>query len=158
MYNVFDLYCDTDSFNRVAGNYDNPDFKSLNNQLELIKEEFNELIKGHNEGDLEEIVDGCADVAVTLFGYMRKLECLYGIDFSDIMQAVGENNLSKFPTEATVAAETSAYYDLEKGIPTSVTYNSDYKCYVIRNAETGKILKPLGFTAVDLKPFLPKEH
>lgn len=67
MYNVFDLYCDTDSFNRVAGNYDNLNLKSLNNQLELIKEEFNELIKGHEEGNLEEIVDGCADVAVTLF-------------------------------------------------------------------------------------------
>ena len=79
MCNLPSVYCDTDSFNRVAGNYDGVDLKSLDNQLELIKEEFNELIKGHNEGDLEEIVDGCADVAVTLFGYMRKLECLDGL-------------------------------------------------------------------------------
>lgn len=157
LYVVDDLYFDTYSFNNIAGNLEDVDQSSLDSQMEFIKEEVNEFIKGHNEKNLVETCDGIVDTLVTVFGYMQKLESIYGIDWGDIMEAVALNNLSKFPESEQIAIETVEYYKTQ-GIDTYYEYNQDYSRYVIKDSKTHKVKKPLGFTSVDLKPFMPVLH
>lgn len=156
-YNIDDLYFDTFSFNNIAGNLEDVDQSSLDSQMEFIKEEVNEFIKGHNEKDLIETCDGIVDTLVTVFGYMQKLEAVYGIDWSKITEAVALNNLSKYPESEEIAIETVEYYS-KQGVDTYYEYNEVYNRFVIKDKKTNKVKKPLGFTSVDLKPFMPVNH
>lgn len=150
-YTILDLFNDTDKFNRIAGAYTDLSFESFDNQLKIIKEEFYEFHDGHATQDLVEICDGLIDTYITLFGYQRKLEEKYGIDFSAIMQKIAENNLSKFlpGDNSALVSETLASY-LDKGQHVISEYNPEYGAFVIRDAVTKKVKKPINFVPVDI--------
>lgn len=150
-YTILDLFNDTDKFNRIAGTYDDLSWDSFTNQMLIIKEEFNEFIEGHCSEDLVEIVDGIVDSYITLFGYQRKLEEKYGINFSAIMKKIAENNLSKFlpGDNSALVSETLTSY-LDKGQHVISEYNSEYDTFVIRDAVTKKVKKPINFVPVDI--------
>ena len=150
-YTILDLFNDTDKFNRIAGAYNDLSFESFDNQLKIIKEEFYEFHDGHATQDLVEICDGLIDTYITLFGYQRKLEEKYDIDFSAIMQKIAENNLSKFlpGDNSALVSETIAEY-AKKGQYVTSGYNHEYNVFVIRDAVTKKVKKPINFVPVDI--------
>ena len=150
-YTILDLYNDTDKFNRICGAYSDLSPESFDNQYRIIKEEFDEFTEGHQTNDLVETADGLIDAYVTLFGYQRKLEEKYGIDFSTIMQKIAENNLSKFLTgdSSELVLKTIAKY-LDEGTLVTSEYNAEYDVCVIRDANTKKVKKPINFAPVDI--------
>lgn len=150
-YTILDLFNDTDKFNRIAGTYSDLSDESFDNQLNIIQEEFNEFVEGHENYDLVETADGLIDAYITLFGYQRKLEEKYGIDFNAIMHKIAENNLSKFipGNRPDLVAETITSY-LNKGQNVFSEYNPDYDVFVIRDEETKKVKKPINFVPVDI--------
>lgn len=150
-YTILDLFNDTDKFNHIAGAYNDLSRESFNNQLKIIQEEYEEFVEGHNTKDLVETVDGLVDALITLFGYQRKMQERYNIDFSAIMQKIAENNLSKFlPGDSSaLVSETLASY-LDKGQHVISEYNSEYDVFVIRDAVTKKVKKPINFVPVDI--------
>lgn len=150
-YTILDLFNDTDKFNRIAGAYNDLSRESFNNQLKIIQEEYEEFVEGHNTQDLVETVDGLVDALITLFGYQVKMQERYGIDFSAIMKKIAENNLSKFlpGDNSALVSETLASY-LDKGQHVISEYNSEYGVFVIRDAVTKKVKKPINFVPVDI--------
>ena len=150
-YTILNLFNDTDKFNRIAGAYTDLSFESFDNQLKIIKEEFYEFHDGHATQDLVEICDGLIDTYITLFGYQRKMQERYGIDFSAIMKKIAENNLSKFipGDDPMTVSRTIAMY-LNKDTLVTSEYNTEYDVFVIRDAVTKKVKKPINFVPVDI--------
>lgn len=150
-YTILDLFNDTDKFNRIAGAYNDLSRESFNNQLKIIQEEYEEFVEGHERQDLVETVDGLVDSLITLFGYQRKMKERYGIDFSAIMQKIAENNLSKFipGDDPMTVSRTIAMY-LNKDTLVTLEYNDEYDVFVIRDAVTKKVKKPINFVPVDI--------
>lgn len=150
-YTILDLFNDTDKFNRIAGVYNDLSQESFDNQLKIIQEEYEEFVEGHERQDLVETVDGLVDNLITLFGYQRKLEEKYGIDFSAIMQKIAENNLSKFvPRDDPMTVSKTIGMYLDKGTLAKSEYNEEYNVFVIRDAVTNKVKKPINFVPVDI--------
>lgn len=95
--------------NEVMGN---PEGEALTNhnralvQLELIREEINELIKAIDAGDMIETRDAISDVLVTTYG----LAHLLGIDADKDMKEVQESNMSKLCTNMVELSDTIDYY------------------------------------------------
>ena len=151
-------------FNHIAGKYDNVTALALQQQAALVLEEAKELVEAcsklNQEGDvrfdnLEPVLDGCVDVAVTNLGIKHMLEKL-GANVVGAELATADNNLTKYLRDSdleTVGA-TILYY-ADRGINPLTSYNSDWNVYVIRSASTGKILKPVNYSANDLSKFLP---
>lgn len=152
-YTIQELFEDTDKFNSIAGAYNDLSKESFDGQFKIIQEEFKEFSDGHELNDLVEICDGLVDSYVTLFGYQRKLEEKYGIDFSSIMRKIAENNLSKFPniekSMQGVVINTVRMY-LDKDTPVKTEFNEEYEVFVIKDARTGKVKKPIDFVPVDI--------
>ena len=156
-YTVQDLFKDTDTFNRISNNYQDITQTAFDNQLNLVIEEHNELVMAHKEQNIVEICDAICDSLITLFGYQRKIEECYGVDFSKAMNLVADNNLEKYPLDEQVAIDTVKMYQ-EKGLDTYYTFYPEGLCYVIRDSKTNKIKKPIGFKPVDLSDCFPKVH
>lgn len=150
-YTILDLFNDTDKFNRIAGAYNDLSQESFDSQLKIIQEEYEEFVEGHERQDLVETVDGLVDSLITLFGYQRKLEERYGIDFSAIMQKIAENNLSKFvPRDDPMTASSTIAMYLNKDALVTSEYNTEYDVFVIRDPVTKKVKKPINFVPVDI--------
>lgn len=140
-----------DEFNLTAGNLTPPvTTDRLLQQLAIIREEFNETYEAALAEDATELVDGIADMVVTVFGLFSLLE-LRGHDCIGATLAICDQNLEKFPTDPEVVQRTVEYYE-EIGLVTSVE-KLDGR-FVIRNALTNKILKPVGFEKIDLSAFV----
>ncbi len=140
-------------FNEVAEKHNLTSFDDFVNQQELIHEEVYEGIDALEDNDIRELLDGTVDVLVTALGQLQKLEQL-GIDVYKAMQDTVQNNLSKFVSSEEEAIATSDMY-FEQGIQTKVVYNPKFNLYCIKNAETDKIMKPIGFQSNDLSSCLP---
>jgi 6-phosphofructokinase len=126
------LWADTLAFNRING----------------------QLAEGLESDDKVEQLDGCIDVLVTTMGYMQRMAEAYGCDLAQAAELVGANNLSKFPTSMEVAMQSVPYYKA-KGIPVEVKVNEAYNVWVVRNTETGKVMKPVDYVSVDLSKCFP---
>lgn len=77
------------------------------------------------------------------------------VDFIGAQQAVNDNNAAKYVRSATQADESVKYY-AEKGeevVAHKSTYLGD-DVFVLKRTSDDKIMKPVGFVAVDLAPFL----
>lgn len=139
-----ELYQDVLAFNDIAGNLNNVNLDSIDNQLSFIFEELSETITGFEEGDAKEVIDGAADLFVTVSGLIQKLEAA-GVDMRAVISKVNENNLEKFPKTGAVNLDV-----LQKNNPDFVvSHNPKYDVYVLKDAK-GKIRKPSTFIAVDL--------
>ena len=135
-------------FNELAGNecYKRPlEHDLVLTYLSLIKEEQFELFKAWAEGDIEEVLDGAADLLTVTSGLLHVM----GYNPSEVLDEVCEANLTKYCTtedeaKASVKAyeNDSRYYD--------VHYIQVDDRYIIKGRKTDaqesdyKILKGIG--------------
>lgn len=145
---ISELYFDSETFNDLAGQFDNVTQASIVLQGNLIAEETKEILDGITNNDVVEILDGCIDVLVTTYGMLQKLQVKYGADVGKAMRKTGANNLTKFPEDELDAIKTVEFY-ANKDVDTTYLHNPKYGCYVIRNT-AGKVMKPYNFVANDL--------
>lgn len=75
-------------------------------QIEIIGEEFHELIKAVDENDMTQIRDAIADVLVTTYGMAH----FYGIDADADMKEVQRSNMSKLCVTELEAIDTLTAY------------------------------------------------
>jgi hypothetical protein len=146
---------DTKKFNHLAGKAVVTGYEELNNQLKLIEEELKETREALDKQNKEGILDGAIDVAVTLFGFMQILENMK-FDVAGASEAVATNNLTKFPVDENIAKQTVDKYKNFNAVDAhhhKVFYGYN-TYYVIKNKETNKVLKPVGYESVNLKEFI----
>lgn len=132
------MYNQVKKFNSVAGNLDNVTPDSVSNQLSFIYEELVETIDALEAGDDEALIDGCADLFVTVAGLMQKLDAA-GFKVAEAITRVNENNLSKFNSTGNFQPPN-----------TNAMYNKQYDLFSFLNKDTNKIMKPTNFLSVDL--------
>ncbi len=161
-FNVLDSYNSTVDFNLVAGNkylhFDDISFlQVVKRQVALITEECKELEEAVAVEDWTEVADAVCDIRV-VSDWLQELLYQAGFDMESAMEAVADNNMSKLFKSYSEALETKEYYEDEKNLSVFIESKfykgRDY--YVVKNAETGKILKPKGFVSVDLTNYIPK--
>lgn len=94
------------AFGRNRTNKDDICWRELNNQLDIIEEEFEELRDAIRfDRDWEEMKDAIGDVLVTTYG----LGYVANIDCDKLMDNISNSNFSKFCTEQE-AVDTQEYY------------------------------------------------
>lgn len=161
-FNVLDSYNSTVDFNLVAGNkylhFDDISFlQVVKRQVALIAEECKELEEAVAVEDWTEVADAVCDIRV-VSDWLQELLYQAGFDMESAMEAVAENNMSKLFKSYSEALETKEYYEDEKNLSVFIE-SKFYKgrdWYVVKNAETSKILKPKGFVSVDLTKYIPE--
>jgi len=161
-FNVKDSYDSTVDFNLVAGNkylhFDDISFlQVVKRQVALIAEECKELQEAVAVEDWTEVADAVCDIRV-VSDWLQELLYQAGFDMESAMEAIAENNMSKLFKTYSEALETKEYYEEEKNLSVYIE-SKFYKgkdWFVVKNAETGKILKPKGFVSVDLTKFVPE--
>jgi predicted HAD superfamily Cof-like phosphohydrolase len=137
------------SWNDYAGNKkpskpEIPDTATVELCLDLITEEVSELVEAIIERDLTAIIDAVGDILYVTYGLAHR----FGIDADRAVQEVHMSNLSKFCVTNNDANKTlDKYYDL--AIPAKKHLVNGL--YVIRNTDTGKILKGVRFKEPSFK-------
>lgn len=156
---IQEAYKNVKLFNEIGGSANNISLEALALQMDLIQEEYLELVEAFDNRDDVEYLDAVCDLFVVLSGLMQKLEYA-GFDVSGALKKVNENNLQKFPS----GDDAIHYIPLSKGIahkfkldaesvrpPNTIKeYNSQYNVYVFKDKDTGKIKKPTNFVPVNL--------
>lgn len=164
MKNMQEFWDLTKKFNDISGASQELSEKAFLEQFEYISEEYKEMCTtlGYTEDDfpslephmLEPLLDDTLDVIITAFGMLHKLENL-GVDIGAAAIATANNNLEKYTERPAVAYET-VERKLREGIVSSANFHADYGVYVIRNVNTGKVIKPFDFISNDLSQFITK--
>lgn len=153
MRKMQELYDLTKRFNDISGANKELSLKAMREQFLYIDEEVNEIKEALDNKDLVELLDGCIDTVITVYGMLQKLENL-GVDINQAAIDTAMNNLSKYPTSPAIAHRTVEKVKIEKGIDAVVTLNEEHGVYVIRNKYTGKVCKPLDFVSNDLNSYI----
>jgi len=125
-------------------------------KLDLIKEEVRELEESIRNQDLRETVDALADILYVVYG----AGISFGIDMDQAFDLVHRSNMSKLcPTEQD-AIDTVKWYHNEflggKSPYDSPAYrkNPETGGYTVYNQSTGKILKSITYSPVNLDSVL----
>ena len=63
----------------------------INLYVDLIREEFQELLEGHKNRDVVEVADACGDLIWVILGLCNSL----GIDINPVWQEITNSNMSK---------------------------------------------------------------
>jgi len=121
-------------------------------QVNLVKEESDELVEAVLNETLVNILQETIDVLVVTQGMVQLLESL-GCDVQGALQAVADCNLSKYTKDAEVAAKSVKALQ-ESGVECAGTYNAEADLWVITDSN-GKVRKPVGFKKVELSKFVP---
>lgn len=162
MNNLQDYYNQIIDWNKKAGVKDHEfgtiDWDSaLSLQTALLLEETQETVDAIKYGDMTELLDGAVDVFVILSKLLDMLEKA-GFDVEGGIQQIIDNNQNKIFNSFYEACEAKEKLeerdDKEYYIETSVLNNISF--YTVRRQD-GKIAKPVGFVAVELDKFIPKE-
>mgnify|MGYP003595148931 CR=1 FL=1 len=131
--------------------------QQIKNQAKRVYEEVLELMQACEEESFTGILDAFCDIRYTN-EYLEDLLKAGDVQTEKAWLAVCENNLSKFTTSYTYAADSKEYYE-EKGVECyieSTAYDGEtYFC--IKRSEDNKVLKPHLYESVDLGGFVPKE-
>lgn len=126
-------------------------------QSKLLVEEALETVDGIEHGSMKELLDGAVDTFVILSKLFDMLEKA-GFDVEGGIQQILDNNQNKIFNSFYEACEAKEKLeerdDVEYYIETSVLNNLSF--YTVRRPD-GKISKPVGFVAVELDKFIPKE-
>ena len=149
-------------FNVVCGNspsqgslYDV--WKQLKQQAALVKEEALETFDASQEEDIQELIDGWADVWY-VNTYLGQLLEAFGVDTKGVKDVVCANNAQKYTTSYTYAKESQEALE-EKGtecyIETTVYEGETY--YTVRRNEDQKVMKLKHHERPDLSVFVPQE-
>lgn len=152
--NYADCYFSKDNykFNALAGKDTMVNLEDIKEQYNLVYEEVAEICEGLKANDPVEVLDGLVDSYVTLDGLRQKLEHL-GVDVTEAMYRIVQNNLSKFVDTKELAEIAQKHYK-DKGVATEIEYNSFYQKWVIKNT-VGKVMKPVGFESVEIADLIP---
>lgn len=162
MNNLQDYYNQIIDWNKKAGVKDHEfgtiDWDSaITLQTALLLEETQETVDAIKYGDMRAILDGAVDVFVILSKLLDMLEKA-GFDVEGGIQQIIDNNQNKIFNSFYEACEAKEKLeqrdDKEYYIETSVLNNLSF--YTVRRQD-GKIAKPVGFVAVELDKFIPKE-
>lgn len=162
MNNLQDYYNQIVDWNKKAGVKDHEfgtiDWDSaVTLQTALLFEETQETVDAIKYGDMTELLDGAVDVFVILSKLLDMLEKA-GFDVEGGIQQIIDNNQNKIFNSFYEACEAKEKLeqrdDKEYYIETSVLNNLSF--YTVRRQD-GKIAKPVGFVAVELDKFIPKE-
>jgi len=126
-------------------------------QTALLLEETQETVDAIKYGNMTELLDGAVDTFVILSKLFDMLEKA-GFDVEGGIQQIIDNNQNKIFNSFYEACEAKEKLeerdDKEYYIETSVLNNLSF--YTVRRQD-GKIAKPVGFVAVELDKFIPKE-
>lgn len=152
--NLVELYDGTLMFNSIAGQLNNITQASLDHQAKLCLDEAIELTESGT--DKQNALKEAIDVLVTAFGYIQKLEKIYGCDVALAMNVVNENNLSKFAENADDLLPSVRMY-MDKGIKVDVQYDQESGLSCLKD-EAGKVRKPDWYKDADLSECFNTEH
>lgn len=162
MNNLQDYYNQIIDWNKKAGVKDHEfgtiDWDSaVTLQTALLLEETQETVDAIKYGEMTELLDGAVDVFVIVSKLLDMLEKA-GFDVEGGIQQIIDNNQNKIFNSFYEACEAKEKLeqrdDKEYYIETSVLNNISF--YTVRRQD-GKIAKPVGFVAVELDKFIPKE-
>ena len=138
---IQEAYKNVKLFNEIGGSANNISHEALALQMDLIQEEYLELVEAFDNRDDIEYLDAVCDLFVVLSGLMQKLE-VAGFDVSGALKKVNENNLSKYSISV-----------LQQPSNTVREYNDRFEVYVFKDKDTMKIKKPLDFVPVNLSGY-----
>jgi len=124
-----------------------PDTVSL--RLSLIEEEVDELKNALIHHDMIETVDALADILYVTYGAGSAL----GLDLDKAFDLVHKSNMSKLCKSEQEAQETVEWYKKNEPRYDSPTYRKavDESHWVVFNESTGKVLKSINYSPVDLR-------
>jgi predicted HAD superfamily Cof-like phosphohydrolase len=123
--------------------HENP--KLIQFRLNLIKEEFNELIDAVEKKNMTELIDALGDILYVVYGMGQAL----GVDLDKVFKIVHASNMSKLCNNLNEVNDTLEHYKSLPGfenIQIGYRLAPDNEHYVIYNAQTDKILKSKFFT------------
>ena len=124
--------------------------KTVKLRIDLIEEELNELKEAIKNKDMIEIGDALADILYVTYGAGAS----FGIDLDKAYKLVHKSNMSKLCKSEIEARETVEWYKKNKlDIYDSPDYRKcefDEKYWVVFNKSSGKILKSINYSPVDL--------
>jgi hypothetical protein len=123
---------------------------ALENQLERIKEELEETILAVKERNMSEVLDGGCDMDVVVSGF----NYLAGHDYEGAIQAVCDENHTKYTTDYDFAEETlETLYDVDNYDITIVEEGANVY-YSVHRISDNKVCKLIGHPKVDLSSFI----
>jgi len=126
------------------------DKKTLKLRIDLIQEELDELKQAISEKDIVEVGDALADILYVTYG----AGVSFGIDLDKAFHLVHQSNMSKLCTSEQEAKDTVKWYKENNDTYDTPAYricDFDPKYWVVYNESTGKILKSINYSQVDLK-------
>lgn len=145
------------AFNLAVPNYpklgifkSEPDLVKL--KLDLIVEEVEELKKAIDDESMIEVADALGDILYVVYG----AGISFGLDMDKIFSLIHDSNMSKLCDSEKTAQETVAWYKdkFEKGElnydSPSYKYDASTNKYIIYNKNSGKVLKSIKYSPVDL--------
>jgi len=128
------------------------DKKLIKLRLALIDEEVKELKDAIKEKDIVEVADALADILYVVYGAGAS----FGIDLDKAYKLVHQSNMSKLCKTEDEAIKTVESYKEKYKNGTSPYDSPNYRLsddesyYVVFNESTGKILKSINYSPVDL--------
>lgn len=132
-------------------------WKQLKQQAALVKEEALETFEASQEEDIQELIDGWADVWY-VNTYLGQLLEAFGVDTKGVKDVVCANNAQKYTTSYTYAKESQEALE-EKGIEcyieTTVYEGETY--YTVRRNEDNKVQKLKYHIRPELDKYIPDE-
>lgn len=132
-----------------------PSKQNVELYLDLIREEFTELMDAHADGNLAKMVDGAIDLKWVLDGYLAMLE----VNIERAEEEVAKSNFSKFEDDKVIAEGSAQGYNGALGIPAYVqeVEHEEKTLYIVRRSSDNKILKPATFVEPDWNWLTPPE-
>jgi|SRR5690625_1061720 len=143
----------TREFNLLAGaklpdDFTLPSKEVFKLQIELLKEELQELAEAYVENDKTECLDALIDIAYVLFGTINRFGAHKVI--KEGFDRVHNSNMSKFCKTKGEADRTKEHYE-GKNIPCKIHKQGSY--FVVKS-EIGKVLKSVDYTRVFLEDLI----
>lgn len=144
-YTVDDAYESIRKFNTIAGTLAAPTLETLDLYNSLSFEECSESIEAFETQDAPNVLKEAIDEFYVICGKLQVLEAM-GMDVTEGLKLVCENNLTKFPT-GSVQYSDEIY---------TRAWNSEHNVFVLKNAD-GKVMKPCTYKKVDLSGLAPQD-
>lgn len=159
MYTYNNAYEDVETLNRIIGNLSKVPRselrKKLHNALLLVQEELEETQEALSKENYTEVLDGAVDLLIVTVGLLQILKA-NAFDTEGAIQETNQNNLSKFCTTEQQVRDTFDYYE-KRGIICSLSFDDRSGLFAVKNKQTGKLLKKVGFVPNDLKAYVPED-
>jgi len=121
-------------------------------RVDLIEEEFRELKDAIKDKDFVEVIDALADLLYVINGFGASI----GVDMDVAHDLVHKSNMSKLCVSEEEAQQTVNWYveQYKEGKQPYDTpayrLSTNGKYYVVYNQSSGKILKSINYSVVDL--------